>query len=292
MITVHRASINRAFAREEKAMSVEAFRFDGKRALVVGGATGMGAAAAEILLNLGAEVAIMDYAEITTPSVQAIKLDLREKESIDAAVDAFEGPIDALLSCAGVASATPGLHKVNFIGQRHLIERLVNEDRMPEGSSIAMISSVAGFRWETDLPTLHEFLDTPDFESAIEWVDSRPDKTEAPLDYPWSKMAVCAYVARRAYSLLARKIRINAVLPGIIDTPLARANNWLGADTNFRESLGLALPTPEMPAYPLVFLCTQAASLMTGSLAVVDAGWVPAGITRTFENRFFTPLST
>ena len=42
----------------------DAFRYDGKRVLVVGGATGMGAAAAELALDAGAEVAVMDYADV------------------------------------------------------------------------------------------------------------------------------------------------------------------------------------------------------------------------------------
>ncbi len=45
----------------------DAFRYDGKRALVVGGATGMGAAAAELLKDAGAEVIVMDYAEVSLP---------------------------------------------------------------------------------------------------------------------------------------------------------------------------------------------------------------------------------
>jgi NAD(P)-dependent dehydrogenase (short-subunit alcohol dehydrogenase family) len=44
---------------------VDAFRYDGKRVLVVGGATGMGAAAAELVQDAGAEVVVMDFAEVT-----------------------------------------------------------------------------------------------------------------------------------------------------------------------------------------------------------------------------------
>ena len=50
------------------------FRYDGKRVLVVGGATGMGAAGAELALALGAKVIVMDYAEIALQGVQRIKL--------------------------------------------------------------------------------------------------------------------------------------------------------------------------------------------------------------------------
>ena len=45
----------------------DAFRYDGKRVLVVGGATGMGAATAELVQDAGAEVVVMDFAEVTLP---------------------------------------------------------------------------------------------------------------------------------------------------------------------------------------------------------------------------------
>ena len=63
----------------------DAFRFDGKRALVVGGATGMGAASAELLLSAGADVTVMDFADMALPGATAIHVNLAERDSIDAA---------------------------------------------------------------------------------------------------------------------------------------------------------------------------------------------------------------
>ena len=94
-------------------MTPESFRFDGKRAVVVGGATGMGAAAAVLIRDLGAEVVVLDYAPIALDGVTSIPLDLRDRESIEAAVDAVGGPIHALLSCAGVADGTAGIEKID-----------------------------------------------------------------------------------------------------------------------------------------------------------------------------------
>ena len=85
----------------------DAFRYDGKRALVVGGATGMGAAAAQLVQDAGAEVVVMDYAEVALEGAKAVHVNLAEKDSIEAAVDACGGTIDALFSCAGVADGTP-----------------------------------------------------------------------------------------------------------------------------------------------------------------------------------------
>ena len=74
----------------------EQFRYDGKRAVVVGGATGMGAAAARLLAELGAEVVALDLQEIPYDVDRAVHVDLRSVASIDAALDEVGGPIDAL----------------------------------------------------------------------------------------------------------------------------------------------------------------------------------------------------
>src|SRR5689334_2330775 len=89
-----------ASADRRSTMSLEEmFGFAGRRALVVGGATGMGAAAATIIGELGADVTVMDYADVSLPGVKGVKLDLRDKAGIEAAVDSCAGPFDAVLSC-------------------------------------------------------------------------------------------------------------------------------------------------------------------------------------------------
>ena len=261
-------------------MGNEAFRFDGRRALVVGGATGMGAAAAALIKDLGAEVIVMDFADVTLAGVKAIKVDLRDKAGIDAAVDQLGGPVHALLSCAGAADGTPGIEKINFIGHRHLIDRLLADDLLPRGAAIGMISSAAGLAWETNLALLKEYLATPDFDSAAKWIEDHPEKA----DYMWSKQAINAYVAQQAFPLLQRGIRINAILPGPTNTPLARANAdvWLGFGSDYRGDAGIEASTPEEQAYPLVFLCSDAAAYINGQTIVTDAGYIASGVTESY----------
>ncbi|MDD9967299.1 MAG: SDR family NAD(P)-dependent oxidoreductase, partial [Myxococcales bacterium] len=91
----------------------DAFSYRGKRALVVGGATGMGAGVAQVVRDAGAEVVVMDRASVTLPGVRAISLDLADKGSIDAALKECGGKVDALFSCAGVADGTPGIERIN-----------------------------------------------------------------------------------------------------------------------------------------------------------------------------------
>jgi NAD(P)-dependent dehydrogenase (short-subunit alcohol dehydrogenase family) len=258
---------------------MDAFGYDGKRVLVLGGATGMGAAVAQLSKDAGAEVVVMDIAESSLSGALAIHVDLADPKSIDSAVDECGGPVHALFSCAGVADGTPGIEKINFIGHRHLIERLLAGDILPRGSAIGFISSAAGLGWETNLPLLKEYLDTPDFASAVRWVEDH-----AKADYMWSKQAVCAYVARQAFPFLKRGIRINAICPGPTDTPLAQANKdtWLAFGADFRGEVGMEASTPLEQAYPLLFLCSDAAVAVNGTILITDAGYMSSGVTESF----------
>lgn len=257
----------------------DAFRYDGKRAVVVGGATGMGAAAAQLVQDAGAEVVVMDFADVTQEGVQAVRVNLAERESIDAAVDACSGGVDALFSCAGVADGTPGIERINFIGHRYLIDRLIERDLLRRGSSIGMISSAAGLGWEKNLDELKELLDTTDWDAAVAWAHDH-----GKADYMHMKQAMCAYVAREAHAMLKRGIRINAICPGPTDTPLAQTNKevWLGFASDYRADVGSEPSTPLEQAYPLVFLGSDAAAAINGQTIVSDQGYFSAGVTGAF----------
>jgi len=264
----------------------DSFRYDGKRALVVGGATGMGAAAAQLVQDAGADVVVMDYAEVTLPGAQAIQVNLAERDSIDAALDAVTAPVDALFSCAGVADGTPGIERINFIGHRYLIDRLLERDLLPRGSAIGMISSAAGLGWEANLDKLQELLALSDWDDSVKWV-----LDNGLADYLHMKQAMCAYVASQAHPLFKRGIRINAICPGPTDTPLAQANKemWLGFAADYRADVGSEPSTPLEQAYPLVFLCSAAAAAINGQTIISDQGYLAAGVTGVFPDA--TPVA-
>src|SRR4029077_3162055 len=105
------------------------------------------------------------------------------------------------------------------------------------------------------------YLDIPDFDGATKWAQEH-----LKTDYMFSKQAICAYVAREALPLMKQGIRINAICPGPTDTPLAQANKdtWLGFGADYRAEVGVDASTPLEQAYPLVFLGSAAAGVITG----------------------------
>ena len=127
---------------------------------------------------------------------------------------------------------------------------------------------------------LEDKLTSPELDAASAWAIEH-----GWADYFHSKQAVCGYVAREAFPLLKKGIRINAICPGPTDTPLARANaeKWLGFGSDYREAAGIEPSTPIEQAYPLVFLCSDAASGITGQTLISDAGYVSSGITDSFH---------
>jgi len=223
----------------------------------------------------------MDVAPVKLSGAKTIPINLAEKASIDAAVDACGGPVHALLSCAGVADGTPGIERINYVGHRHMIDRMVDAGHLGRGDSIGFISAAAGRGWEAHLAELQPLLDTPDFDEATDWAV----KNEK-ANYYWMKQAVCAYVASQAFAMLKRGIRINAICPGPTDTPLAQANKetWLGFGADYREELGIQASTPMEQAYPLLFLCSDAAAGINGITLITDAGYMMSGITGSYPN--------
>jgi NAD(P)-dependent dehydrogenase (short-subunit alcohol dehydrogenase family) len=267
-------------------MGAERFRFDGRHAVVIGGASGMGLAASQLIADLGARVTVADVKAPLAEVGAFMPLDLRDRAAIEGFVDGLDGPVDVLLSCAGIADG-PDLPKVNFIGQRHLIERALDRGLLPAGSAIGMIASIGGMAWRSHLAAIGELLDTPDFDAACTWMDAHPDLA----NYSFTKEAMIAYCARRAPALVASGVRINAIAPGPTLTPLMAANEgWIGFEQGFQAAMGHPGATAEEQAYPLVFLCSAAASHVSGTCLVVDLGFTSGGMVGAVESPILDAL--
>jgi NAD(P)-dependent dehydrogenase (short-subunit alcohol dehydrogenase family) len=266
-------------------MGAEQWRFDGKRVLVVGGATGMGASAAQLATGLGGAVTVLDIAPVSFPTDRSLQVDLSDKTSVDTALGALDGPWDVVFSCAGIADGPP-LMKINFIAQRHILDTLVGDGRLGAGAAVGMISSIGGYAWQGNVPQCLDFLSNDTWESMETWIDAH-DGTN---NYGFSKQAMNTYVAREALEYAKNGMRINAIMPGGTDTPLAQKNpdTWLPFQGDFREATGHVHLTPEQMGNALAFLCMDAASGINGATLVVDDGYVPSAVTGTLDSPMLT----
>lgn len=253
----------------------DAFGYAGKRVIVAGAGSGMGAATARILVELGAEVHALD---IKKPDVAGLAsftgCDLREPGDIDAAVARIGKIVNNLFNCAGLPNTFPGLDVmlVNFCGPRHLTERVI--PHMPEGGAIASIGSTAGIGWLANMQTLMPLVTSPDFAAARAWCEEDPARLANA--YGLSKEAVNAYTALRSYALAGKGIRINCLNPGPTDTPMmpefekAMGKRYMD---DFPVPLGRHAAAEEQ-AWPLVFLNSPRASFVTGISLDADGGFV------------------
>jgi NAD(P)-dependent dehydrogenase (short-subunit alcohol dehydrogenase family) len=254
------------------------YSYEGKRVVITGAYSGVGAALLELVAELGAEhIIVLDLKKPDGPATVFLETDLSSPVEVDAAVDAIDGPVHALFNNAGVAATLPAttVMAVNYLALRRLSERLL--ERIPAGGAIANTASIAGGQWPTRLAEINQLLDIGDWVVSLEWVDSHPEIVTDP--YSFSKEVVQVWTMRSSRATMARDVRTNSVCPAPIDTPLLvdfRATmsdkliDWTVEQANGR------LATPVDVARALAFLGSDAASYVNGTNLLVDAGFTAA----------------
>lgn len=247
------------------------FNLTGKRFIVTGAASGIGDATARRLLDEGASVTSLDLNNPTCAVDRHITVDLSNRHSIDEAVAQLDGTFDALLNIAGVPGTAPAplVFAVNAMGMRHLTESIL--DKLNPGGSVVVVSSTAGFHWPARIDVIKDLLSTDSFDEGIEWFATNP---QAGNTYNFSKEVATVYTLTMGVALQDMGLRINAVLPGPVETPILE---------DFRESMGhdtidglAALlgrhAKPEEIASAIVYLASDQASWINGHALVVDGG--------------------
>lgn len=262
----------------------ELWRYDGRRALVTGCASGIGAHLVQQLHELGAEVLGLDRRRPAIELKDFHQVDLSDPASIDQAVAAIAGSVDVLFNVAGVSSGIgdPQLVvTINFLGLRHLTEALI--PRMAAGSSIVSVSSLAASGYREHLRDIAPLLRTTTMQEGIEWCERHPDALGT--GYQLSKEALILYTMRSATDLGARGIRINCTGPGVTETPiLDQLRTAYGPEflDDIPKPLGRVADPIEQAAV-LLFLNSGAASYISGQVVWVDGGTVGAAIARELE---------
>jgi len=251
--------------------------YEGKNVVITGAASGMGLAAAQLLVDLGAVVYALDIAEVSVPVEKAIATDMKDSASIDAAISQLPDSIYALFNCAGVPSppfSREDTVLINFTGLRYLTENLL--PRMQEGGGIASIASTAGMGWKPALDSVREFLALDNsFESARSWLDDNLEA--APDGYGFSKQCIIVYTMSMAQELARKGIRINCIAPSPTDSAFMKQLKGEGQIPD--EAVELFLPSNGRYAtgadmgQPLVLLNSKLAGFVSGNNLPIDFGY-------------------
>jgi NAD(P)-dependent dehydrogenase (short-subunit alcohol dehydrogenase family) len=236
--------------------------FDGLRALVTGGASGIGLATATLLAAEGAKVAVLDLAAEGPADLTYVRADVTDDAQVRAAVAevlALLGGLDVLVNNAGIgaqgdiaANGDDEWHRVldvNVLGLVRVTRAALPALRASEHAAIVNTCSIAA-------------------------TAGLPDRAL----YSASKGAVLSLTLATAADLLPAGIRVNAVNPGTADTP------WVGrlldaapdpaaerAALEARQPHGRLVSADEV-ALAIAYLASPASGSTTGTTLAVDGG--------------------
>ncbi|MBB4569314.1 glucose 1-dehydrogenase [Rhizobium leucaenae] len=240
----------------------------GKTALVTGGSSGIGLAAAKALRDNGARVAVAGrsseklhraIAELggEALAIQADVSSLDDLSRMRGTLQEAFGSLDILFANAGIALATP-----LATADEETYHRIMD----------ANVKSVF-FTVQAVLPLMR---DGGSIVLNTSWLNQVGMPGRAILSA--SKAAVRSFARTMSAELIDRKIRVNAVSPGSIETPIHRGKNQ--SEEEFRayaDRVGAQVPIgrmgrPEEIACAVLFLASDASSYMLGTEIVVDGG--------------------
>jgi NAD(P)-dependent dehydrogenase (short-subunit alcohol dehydrogenase family) len=250
-------------------MPLAQFRLDGKVAVVTGGARGLGRAAAELLAEAGAAVAILDRdAAAGAKTAGGIAgasfhpVDVTEEASVEAAmaaVVAHHGGIDVLVNNAGIGLRHPAVDHpladwdkvvaVNLTGVFLCARTAARTMLARGGGAIVNLASIMGFSGGGVYPN---------------------------VSYQATKGAVVNMTRALAVEWAKSGIRVNAVAPTWVKTDLTAA---LLAQPDVLARIEALTPmarlaTPEEVAHAILFLASPAAAMVTGHTLPVDGGFL------------------
>jgi len=245
-----------------------------KVAIITGARRGMGRAHALALAKAGAKVVVSDISqedcEIVVGEIKkaggealAVKCDVSKKQEVDNMVKAAVGKwgrVDILVNNAGICQFKPFLEiteeewdrtiDINLKGYFLCAQAASREMVKQKSGAIVNIASIAMGQMGVGFATL--------------------------AHYSASKGGIVAMTETMAIELGPYNIRVNAIAPGIIDTPMV---DPLKSDPKTMEGTLTRVPLhrmgkPEEVSNLVLFLASDASSYMTGSTVVIDGGWL------------------
>jgi NAD(P)-dependent dehydrogenase (short-subunit alcohol dehydrogenase family) len=246
-------------------MNSVSFDFTGTKVLVTGGTSGIGYAVSSAFADAGALVTVTgtrssaaDY-DTELSRFSYAQLEMRDGEAVDA-LAAGLGTLDVLVNNAG-ANFPDGLDEwspegfqaslaMNVEGAQRLSVRAreaLATSTMPGGASVVNVISMMTYRATTIVP-----------------------------GYSSSKAALLALTRNLALHWVNDGIRVNAVAPGLIDTPMTAPMKPFQEmlDGELAKQIMRRMGTPEEVAAAVLFLSSEASSFTTGTAFAIDGGYL------------------
>ena len=240
------------------------FSLQGKTILVTGASSGIGQATAITCTQMGADVVITGRdaerlqatADLMGEAKGQIVADLIVQEDVEKLVAALP-PLDGAVLCAGNSTTLPlqfgtrekfdDMFDVNFFAPVELLRLMYKKKVLQKGASVVLIASIGG---------THSFMPGNGVYGA-------------------SKAALNSVMKYAAREYASRKVRVNSICPGMVDTPLIHrgtiTEEQLAEDTK-RYPLG-RYGRPDDIAHGAIYLLSDASSWLTGHDLVIDGGF-------------------
>ena len=241
------------------------FSLEGKMILVTGASSGIGRETALACARMGAGVVITGrnadrlketFEQLETSNKMQILADMTSKDDVEALVASLP-PLDGAVLCAGNSITLPlqfgtrekfdDMFNVNFFAPIELLRLVYKKKVLQKGASVVLIASIGG---------THSFMPGNGVYGA-------------------SKAALNSVMKYAAREYASRKIRVNSICPGMVDTPLIHrgtiTEEQLAEDAK-RYPLG-RYGQPEDIANGAIYLLSDASSWLTGHDLVIDGGF-------------------
>jgi NAD(P)-dependent dehydrogenase (short-subunit alcohol dehydrogenase family) len=254
-------------------MTKDIFDVAGLRMVITGGASGIGLGATRALLERGAVVELWDIREDTIAQAVAGELapwqdritsrvlDVADVAAVDsAAAEALQnGPVEVLINCAGISSFRRPVLEIPDVDWRRMLDvNLMGTWYTCRAFGRAMIARGSGSIVNV---------------SSIDAVDPSPGN----LHYGVSKAAVAMLTTGLAREWATTGVRVNAVGPGPVSTPLTEPimENTPGLRERWIASVPLGrIGTPDDLAGIFIYLASPASNWITGRSFYIDGGWL------------------
>lgn len=238
---------------------------------MTGGATGIGAAIKQNLLDAGHNVIVVDIKDADI--VADLSTGDGRQAAISAIRDAAADGLDGFVACAGLGSHVPNhalIAKVNYFGATELVTGVKDLLASKKGAVILISSNSA------PMDTSQEYVNLL-LEDKEEEACKAAEGIEGQMVYSGSKQAIARWMRRNTAEYAAAGVRMNAVAPGYTETPMteqvAKDPTYGAAIKEFVKSIPIGRPgAPEDMAKAVSFLLGPDANFICGSVLFVDGG--------------------